>query len=139
MGRFHEVTPLFSVSGQLTAADVAAAADEGFGLVINNRPDGEAADQPPGAEIEAAARGYGLDYVEIPVAGRPTPQQAEAMREAIAAYGGRAIAYCRTGTRSILTWAAGELEAGSPRDEVARAAAAAGYDLSAWLGTPRDQ
>jgi uncharacterized protein (TIGR01244 family) len=140
MGRFHEVTPLFSVAGQLTTADVAAAADEGFRLVINNRPDGEGADQPPGAEIEAAAWGRGLDYMEIPVAGRPTPEQAKAMREAIAGHGGRAVAYCRTGTRSILTWALGEVAVGAKsRDEVRRLAAAASYDLSAMLPEDSDQ
>jgi uncharacterized protein (TIGR01244 family) len=139
MGRFHEVTPLFAVSGQLFADDLAAAADQGFGLVINNRPDGEAADQPPGEAIEAAARARGLSYVEIPVTGRPTLEQARAMRAAIEAHGGRALAYCRTGMRSILTWALGELAEGVPREELVRITAAAGYDLSAWLASPPGQ
>ena len=127
MSPFRNVTPEFAVSPQIGLTDLAAAKAQGFTLVINNRPDGEAPDQPPGEAIEAAARVQGLDYVNIPVIGRPTADQARAVAEA--AHGRKTLAFCRSGTRSIMAWALGELAAGRDRDELLRLAAAAGYDL----------
>ena len=53
MTDFRKVTETFSVSPQIAVSDVARAKAEGFSMIINNRPDGEATDQPPGAAIEA--------------------------------------------------------------------------------------
>ena len=50
-----------SVSPQILPEDIAAIAAAGFRSVMCNRPDGEAADQPAFAEIEAAARAAGLE------------------------------------------------------------------------------
>jgi uncharacterized protein (TIGR01244 family) len=128
MAAFRPVTPDFAVSPQIGVADLIAARAEGFELVINTRPDGEAPDQPPGDEIERAARAQGLDYLHVPVFGRPTAEQAEAVAEA--AHGRRTLAYCRSGTRAIMTWAIGEAASGrASLQEVARSSAAAGYDL----------
>lgn len=129
MTDFRTVTDAFAVSPQISPADVAAAAAQGFTLIINNRPDGEAPGQPTGAQIEAAARASGLDYLSVPVVGRPGPAQIEAVREAMAGAKGKVLAYCRSGTRSITTWAIGQ--AGKvDRDQLLRQGAAAGYDLS---------
>jgi uncharacterized protein (TIGR01244 family) len=128
---FRVVTPDFAVSPQLGVADLLTARAQDFELVINNRPDGEAPDQPTGAAIEAAASAQGLDYIHIPVIGRPTAEQARAVAEA--AHGRRTVAFCRSGNRSIMAWALGELAAGRDRDELLRLAAAAGYDLGAVL------
>jgi uncharacterized protein (TIGR01244 family) len=129
MTDFRTVTDTFSVSPQISPADVAAAAAQGFTLIINNRPDGEAPGQPTGAQIEAAARAAGLDYLNAPVVGRPGPAQIEAVREAVARTDGKVLAYCRSGTRSICTWAMGQAGA-VDRDRLLRLGAAAGYDLS---------
>jgi uncharacterized protein (TIGR01244 family) len=130
MTDFRPVTETFSVSPQVSAADVAAAAAQGFTLIINNRPDGEAPGQATGAEIEAAARAAGLDYLAAPVVGRPSPAQVAAVREAVAGAKGKVLAYCRSGTRSINTWALGQVEA-VDRERLVRLGAAAGYDLAA--------
>ena len=128
------VTANLAVSGQLVAADLAEARDRGFTLIINNRPDGESPGQPPAAEIESAADAVGLAYVHIPVRGAPTLDQAEAVRQAVAGAEGRALAFCRTGNRSVMAWALGELAAGVlARDDLLRLTAAAGYDLSGVL------
>ena len=128
------VTADFAVSGQLSAADLAEARNRGFTLIINNRPDGEAPGQPLAAEIESAAAAAGLAYVHIPVRGAPTLGQAEAVRQAVAGAQGPALAFCRTGNRSVMAWALGELAAGVlARDELLRLTAAAGYDLSGVL------
>ena len=133
MPHFREVTPNFAVSPQIATEDVATAKQFGFTLVINNRPDGESPDQPAGAEIEAAARAAGVDYAHIPVVGRPTQDQAAAVSRAITATQGKTLAYCRSGNRSIMAWALGELAAGRERSDILRLAAAAGYDLSGVL------
>jgi len=135
MSEFRRVTDAFSVAPQITLEDIARAAAEGFVLVINNRPDGESPDDPQSAEIEAAARAAGLDYLYAPVVGGPTTAQAQAVAEAVEDAGGPVLAYCRSGTRSINTWALGQALAGTkPRDELVRAGAAAGYDLRPILG-----
>jgi uncharacterized protein (TIGR01244 family) len=134
MTEFRRVTNDFSVAYQLAPEDMARAAQDGFKLVINNRPDGEVPDQPSGAEMKAAAEKAGLAYVFLPVSGRPTEATAQAEREAIENAGGPVLAYCRTGTRSINTWALGQAMAGKrERDDLIAIGRQAGYDLSAIL------
>lgn len=112
---------------------MARAAAEGFVLVINNRPDGEDPSQPSGAAIEAAARAAGLDYLYVPVRGGPTQEQVEAVRAATEAAGGPVLAFCRSGTRSIVTWSIGQALAGEDRETLLNQGRMAGYDLSGVL------
>ena len=133
MTQFRKVTDRLEVSPQITPEEARAAAAGGVALIINNRPDGEQPGQPTNAEIEAAARAGGADYLYLPVVGRPTPDQAKAQAAAVAAAKGPVLAFCRSGTRSITTWALGEAAAGHDKAELARLAADAGYDLSAAL------
>ena len=119
-----------SVSGQIRPEDVAAIKAEGFTTIINNRPDGESPDQPAGAEIEAAARAAGLDYVAIPL-GRDgvSPDMVEKTKAALEGSKGPVFAFCRSGTRSTTLWAlsqAGDM----PGEDIITAAANAGYDMS---------
>jgi uncharacterized protein (TIGR01244 family) len=131
MADFRTVTDDFAVSPQLTSADVAAAA-KGFTLIINNRPDGEAPDQPAGDTIADAAKQAGLAYAYIPVVGRPTLEQARAVISA--AQNDKTLAFCRSGTRSITAWAMGQAAAGKrSRAELIDLGRAAGYDLAAAL------
>jgi uncharacterized protein (TIGR01244 family) len=131
MTDIRQVTPDFAVAPQLSPADMAQAAERGFVRVINNRPDGEAGDQPSSAEMEAAARAAGMDFVHIPIVGGPTPDQVRLQAEAIAEAGGPVLAFCRSGTRSIVTWSLGQAATGArPRDELVQLGANAGYDLA---------
>jgi len=119
-----------SVSGQIQPADVSALKAAGFTTIINNRPEGESPDQPAGADIEAAARAAGLDYVAIPL-GRDgvTPDMVEKTKAALAGSAGPVFAFCRSGTRSTTLWAlsqAGEMDGA----EIISQAAGAGYDMS---------
>ena len=128
MTDIRPVTSDFAVAPQLELQDLAAAKARGYRLVINNRPDHEAPDQPTSADMKTAAEAQGLTYVHIPVVGRPGDAQVRAVAEAIAAAGGPVLAYCRSGTRSIVTWSLGQTE--RPREELIRLGQAAGYDLS---------
>ena len=134
MTEFRKVTDEFSVAPQITAADLAEARAQGFVLVINNRPDGEQPGQPTSAAMEAAAREAGLAYAYVPVVGGPGPDQVEEVRLAIAEAEGPVLAFCRSGTRSIVTWSIGQAITGArTRGELISLAAAAGYDLSGVL------
>src|SRR5690242_15704909 len=99
MADFRRVTDHLSVSPQITPDEVSEAKARGFTTIINNRPDGEAPDQPASAEIEAAARAAGLTYVHVPVRGMPTPEQVDETRRTIEQSEGPVLAFCRTGTR----------------------------------------
>lgn len=132
MSQFRRLSDQVFVSPQIAVEDLAAAKAAGVTLIINNRPDGESDDQTPGADIEAAARAAGIDYVAIPVddAGFGQPQ-VSAMAGALDRVGasGKVLAYCRSGTRSTLLWALAQARASRDSEEIAAAAAAAGYDV----------
>ena len=128
---FRKLTDNIYASPQITLEDVAEAAAMGVKLIINNRPEGESDDQVPGADIEAAARAAGIDYVAIPVthAGFSEPQVV-AMAKALDGAQGPVLAYCRSGTRSTLLWALSEASQGGDPDALTNMAAKAGYDVS---------
>lgn len=133
MTEFRTVADGFAVAPQLDASDLQRAAAEGFRQVINNRPDGEEPGQPSSAEMQRAAEASGLAYLHVPVRGMPAREQVEAVDAALA--DGPTLAFCRSGTRSIATWALAEALSGRrPRDEVVRLCAQAGYDMSGLLG-----
>lgn len=128
--KFREVATDFFVAPQLTAADFAAARAAGIKTVINNRPDGEVADQLTDAEARRLAETHGLDYVFVPViSGSITGDTIAAFAGAMADHPGPYLAYCRSGTRSCHMWAFATA-ADRPVRETLEAAAAAGYDLS---------
>ncbi|MCI3134615.1 TIGR01244 family sulfur transferase [Phenylobacterium aquaticum] len=134
MTEFRRVTDQLSVSPQIALSDLARAAARGFKLVINNRPDGEEPGQPTSAEMEAAAKAAGLAYAHIPVRGGPTPDQVEAERLLLEDAPGPVLAFCRSGTRSIVTWSIGQAQAGTrTREELVGLGEIAGYDLSGVL------
>ena len=131
MTQFRQLSATMFASPQITPRDLSEAAAKGVTLVINNRPDGEAPDEPQGPEIEAAARAAGMEYLAIPIghSGFSEPQ-VEAMQQALDAAQGSVLAYCRSGTRSTFLWALAQARMGVAPDEIATAANAAGYDVS---------
>ncbi|QYJ07172.1 TIGR01244 family sulfur transferase [Qipengyuania flava] len=131
MSQFRKLSDDFYASPQITPQEVSEAAAMGIKLVVNNRPDGEAPDQPPGADIEAATRAAGMDYLAIPIGGSGFSEpQVEALQEALASAQGPALGFCRSGTRSTLLWSLAQARSGAEPDAIAEAAAAGGYDVS---------
>lgn len=103
----HNVT--FSTAGQLTAEDMAIAAELGFRSIINNRPDGEAAGQPTSEELEAAAKLAGLAYHYLPVVpNQVTPDLLQQFADIYTQVDQPTLAFCRTGNRSTQVWAASQ-------------------------------
>ena len=134
MADIRPVTPDFAVAPQLAPDEMADVAAHGFTLVINNRPDEEVEGQPSSAQMQAAAEAAGLHYIHIPVRGGPTAQQIEAVREAVEHAHGPVLAFCRSGTRSIITWSVGQAEAETrSREALIALGHAAGYDISGVL------
>lgn len=128
---FRKINDQISVSPQITLEDVAAAKAEGVTLIVNNRPDGEDPSAPQSADIEAAAKTAGIDYLAIPIthSGFSAPQ-VDAMIAALEKTGGKTLAYCRSGTRSTLLWSLAQAKSGISPDEIARLAGNAGYDIT---------
>ena len=128
---FRQLVEGVYASPQIGVDEVELARAMGIRLIVNNRPEGEEPRQTTGTAIEAAARAAGIAYVAIPVthAGFSEPQ-VSAMARALEGATGPVLAYCRSGTRSTLLWALAEASSGADPDELAEAAAAAGYDLA---------
>jgi uncharacterized protein (TIGR01244 family) len=132
VSEFVELEPGFRVSAQIQAADIARAAEDGFTLIVNNRPDGEEDGQPTGAELAAQARAAGLDWIDIPVTHAGfSASQVERLGQALDGATGPVLAYCRSGTRSTMLWALTQARAGRHPAELQERAADAGYDLTA--------
>jgi len=119
------------VSGQVRPEEVAGLAEQGVTMLINNRPDGEEADQPPAADIEAAAEAAGISYRHVPILRGIGPADVEAMQEALrGAQGGQALAFCRSGNRSALTWALAMRAEGLAREEIEQRVTGAGFNVA---------
>jgi len=119
------------VSGQIRPEEVAGLAEQGVTMLINNRPDGEEADQPLAADIEAAAEAAGISYRHVPILRGIGPADIEAMQEALrGAQGGQALAFCRSGNRSALTWALAMRAEGLAREEVEQRVTDAGFNVA---------
>jgi len=134
---FIHLTPDISVSQQIAPEDCVAAKAQGFAAIVNNRPDGEAPDQPTAAEMRAAATAAGLRYADIPVdhSGMSMPQ-VEAMAAELAAAAGRPVlAFCRSGTRSTHLWALAAALGGEDPDAIVAAAANGGHAIDGLLPT----
>ena len=133
MADIRSVTADFAVAPQLEPDDMTDAARRGFSLIINNRPDGEAPGQPTAEEMRGAAEAAGLDYVHIPVRGGPTQGDIKAVQDVVESAKGPVLAFCRSGTRSIITWSVGRAQSGTAREDLIDLAREAGYDLSGVL------
>lgn len=127
---FRQVDEGFYVAPQLGPDDFAAAAALGITMVINNRPDGEAADQLSDAVARRHAETAGLSYAWVPVvSGQMTPAAMQEFMNAVDAAEGPVLAYCRSGTRSCFLWAFAAARS-MPLEQVLAAAGRAGYDVS---------
>ena len=90
----------FHVTGQITAAQFADLARQGYRTVICMRPDHEGFSQPVFADMEQAGERAGIQTYYLPVVpGRMTPSQVIELRTVLAGAQGPILAYCASGNR----------------------------------------
>ena len=119
------------VCGQIRPEEVAGLAQHGVTMIVNNRPDGEDDDQPLAGDIEDAAAAAGIAYRHVPFVRGFGPANADAMREALASAGdGKVLAFCRSGTRSALTWALAKARDGGSRADIEATVTGAGFNVA---------
>ncbi len=98
--QIRQLTEDYSVSPQISVADVAEIKAAGFRSVICNRPDDEDPGQPGHDEIQAAVEAAGLTFRWIPViSGAMTPDNVAEQAAALDDLPAPVLAYCRSGTR----------------------------------------
>ena len=123
-----KLTDNLAVSAQITEADVATIAAAGYKVLINNRPDGEEANQPSSAAIAAAAAAAGLEYHYLPVTAQDFPGVGfDEMCDLLSDEERPVLAFCRSGTRCTNLWIAGC--AGAEREEAIAVARQRGFDI----------
>ena len=128
--RFFELDPKTLVADSpLRASDLAEALARGVTLIVNNRPDGEEADQPTAADLEIAAKAAGLDYAHIPVALEFSKDKVAALDEALGHAEGRILLCGGSGTRSAYLWALARAGGGVEPAALVHSAARAGYNI----------
>lgn len=128
---FKPLSPAFSAGPQLSEADIARAAQDGFSTIVDNRPDGEDPGQPDAAAMRALAEQHGLAFAHIPVTpGAIGDTDIAQMAAVLEGAPGPVLGYCRTGTRAAMLWALSQA-GGAPPESLLQAAAEAGFDLTA--------
>jgi sulfide:quinone oxidoreductase len=126
------LTETLAVAPQITAGDIADIAAKGYRTLVNNRPDNEAPGQLPSEEAERLAEAAGLRYEYFPItAPTLTADQVEAFARLLPELEGPILAYCRSGSRCSLLWAATELLKGrTSADVLIRKVAERGFDIA---------
>ncbi|MHB1121235.1 MAG: protein tyrosine phosphatase family protein [Ramlibacter sp.] len=117
--RLHteRVDGALSITPQLEAQDMEAAAAQGYRSIINNRPDFEGGPgQPRSAELEAAARAAGLQYRHLPVPpSGHSDADARRMADLVDSLPKPVLAFCRSGRRSAALYQKGRSAARDSR------------------------
>lgn len=123
------ISAQLSVAPQITPSEVTALKAQGFRTIICNRRDGEAPDQPGFAQIADAAHAAGLEVRNIPVVGSTfSSDDIARFAAALNELPQPVLAYCRSGTRSIMLWALSQADQ-MPVADILKVAQKAGYDL----------
>jgi uncharacterized protein (TIGR01244 family) len=101
----RQVNDEYSVTGQISPADLDEIKAMGFKSIVCHRPDYEQPDQPEFAEVAARADELGLTIAHIPVGG--TGVTADAVRmmvDALDEFPRPMLGYCRSGARSTVIY-----------------------------------
>lgn len=103
----HRLSDQVEVTSQLQVEDMEAVG-RGFRMVIDLRPDGEAADQPSSQEMENAAKAIGLKFAYVPVPHGDIPDDTVDRLQALLNTNRNVLLYCRSGKRAARAWALAE-------------------------------
>jgi sulfide:quinone oxidoreductase len=123
----------FSISAQISLDDLDTLVARGVEVLICNRPDKEAADQPSFANIQTAASARGLTALQIAFKPDNLNRELASRFGNVVNTGKKIHAYCRTGNRSVNIWAVAQLNQGKPLGLVVSEAAVSGFEVAATL------
>jgi len=128
-----KLTDTLSVSVQILPEDLEQLAADGFKTIICNRPDHEGPNQPDFNMMLEAAKSHGLDacYVPLPI-GPMQPSDIADFKKALEDMPTPAVAYCKSGMRSAMLWAASQ-HGSMPTQEIVQLVADAGFDISVFM------
>lgn len=125
----RRIDETISVAPQLSVNDITEAAKLGFKTLVANRPDNEEAGQPAMADIKAAARENGMEWVYMPVeSGNILDNDVDQFDEMIRKAEKPVLAFCRSGTRCTVLWALSSARS-EPAQDIMTKARNAGYDI----------
>ncbi|MDF1778840.1 MAG: TIGR01244 family sulfur transferase [Rhizobiaceae bacterium] len=97
----RKINDEYSVTGQISVADLDEIVSMGFKSVVCHRPDGEAEGQPKFADIEQAAKARGIELRHIPVGPSGVGhEQVQQFVDALDEMDRPMLGYCRSGARS---------------------------------------
>jgi uncharacterized protein (TIGR01244 family) len=103
-----QIADKFFVHGQINTTDIEEAKAAGINIIVCNRPDGEEANQPSHAEIQALAEAAGIEYVYLPMKDlNVLPEHIEGLKTVLAK-DKKVLAYCRSGRRSTTLFEAAQ-------------------------------
>lgn len=128
-----KINDQLSVAAQISLADFAALAKQGYATIVNNRPDNEEPGQLDHLTAEAEAKKQGLDYRYQPIMSSAISRHDVVEFQRLLLHEGKPIlAHCRSGTRCYVMYALTRalFDGESPLKLVAEAAAK-GYDIRA--------
>ncbi|MEX2469222.1 MAG: sulfur transferase domain-containing protein [Pseudohongiellaceae bacterium] len=137
--KIHQVSDQFSYSSQVSEADLAQLKEAGVEILVCNRPDAEAADQPEYTSLARAAEALGMEAHLIAFkSGHLEPGHRDQFKPLLA--GGKRIhAFCRTGNRSFNLYAAAAADLGVDHDTLRAQAREAGFDIGPLLDGAQQQ
>ena len=127
-----ELTGDLMLAGQIGPDTLPLLAEQGIRGIVCNRFDGEEPGQPDFPSVERAAATRGIKAVYLPVLQPPQPisdAEAFAFGDLLETLPKPTLAYCRTGSRSVILWGLSEARR-RPFKEIVLAAMGAGYDLT---------
>ncbi len=103
------------VGGQISAQDFDALAHAGIKVIINNRPDGEEPGQLSYTEAAKLAEERGMEYHYLPMAnGQPLAESTvHDFKAVLDATTDPVFIHCRSGMRSSVIWALGQIPTGT--------------------------
>ena len=100
--KYQALSAHYAVAPQIQPQDITAIKSDGFGVVICNRPDGEAADQATADSIREACEQAGLEFLFCVMNGPETNTADVDQLRTLLAGEKKIFAYCRTGNRSSI-------------------------------------
>ena len=113
---FARLSNHYSVAPQIQPADIEFFAEQGFTVVICNRPDGEDPGQPTADSIREACEENGIAFHMIPMSGRWVSEETVGrFLDVMQTAEGPVLGYCRSGTRSAILWQMASQKTGALR------------------------